>query len=281
MLAHSQLYAPRKLKNLTNVGMPSHMKIISWNVNGIRAAQKKGLCEFIDREDADMLCLQETKAHKEQLDPILCTPAPHYESFFSSATTRKGYSGTVTYTKHKPLKVEYGLGIKKFDAEGRFVITHHKEFILYNVYFPNGGSGPERHEFKQEFLKVFGNHLAMQVKKGKKVVLVGDYNVAHKEIDVFDPVRLSKHSGFLPEERKWFTGFLDSGFIDTFRFKHPDVKEKYTWWDMRSMSRPANRGWRIDYISVSKNMEKQIKSASILDQQQGSDHCPVVLELKL
>lgn len=256
------------------------MKIISWNVNGIRAAQKKGLCDFVERENADLLCLQETKAHKEQLEPILLKPAADYESYWSSATTRKGYSGVVTYSKREPLKVEYGIGIPKFDNEGRFVITHFEDFILYNVYFPNGGAREERHLFKQEFLKVFGNHLAMQVKKGKKVILVGDYNIAHREIDIYDPVRNANHSGFLPEERRWMDGFFASGFIDTYRHLHPNQKDKYTWWDQRQLARISNRGWRIDYISVSENLKSSIDQATIMDEQEGSDHCPVTLFLK-
>jgi exodeoxyribonuclease-3 len=255
------------------------MKIISWNVNGIRAAQKKGFCEFVIRENPEILCLQETKANKDQLEPILCHPTPDYASYWSSAT-RKGYSGVVTYCKEEPLKVEHGIGIPKFDSEGRFIITHFDKFILYNVYFPNGGSGQERHDFKQEFLKIFGNHLAMQVKKGKKIILVGDYNIAHREIDVYDPLKLSTESGFLPEERRWFDGFLKSGFVDVWREQNPDKRDKYTWWSYYEMARPANRGWRIDYICVSENLRSSVGEATIMDEQEGSDHCPVTLSLK-
>jgi exodeoxyribonuclease III len=255
------------------------MKLISWNVNGIRAVQKKGFVDFVIREDPDLLCLQETKANKDQLEPILHTPHSDYDSYWSSAS-RKGYSGVVTYSKVKPLKVEHGIGIEKFDSEGRFIITHFEKFVLYNVYFPNGSSRQERHDFKMEFLKVFGKLLSEQVKKGKKVILVGDYNIAHREIDVYDPVRLSKVSGFLPEEREWFDDFLKSGFIDTFREKHPTLKDKYSWWSYRELARPANRGWRIDYICVSENLKSSIGEASIMDEQEGSDHCPVVLKLK-
>lgn len=255
------------------------MKIISWNVNGIRAAQKKGLLEFYHRERPDILCLQETKAHKDQLDALLIKPEEGVHSYWSSATTRKGYSGTVTYCKEEPLSVEYGIGIPKYDAEGRFVITKHKDFTLYNVYFPNGGAREERHLFKQDFLKDFREHLAAKLKAGEKVILVGDYNIAHREIDIHDPVRLSKHSGFLPEERLWFDQFLETGFVDTFRKKYPDEKERYTWWDMRTFARPANRGWRIDYICVSNNLSESVQDAEILDQQEGSDHCPVLITL--
>lgn len=254
------------------------MKIISWNVNGIRACHKKGLFEFMKRENPDLFCLQETKAHREQLEPILINPSPDYCSFWSSAQ-RKGYSGVATYCKNEPLKVEHGIGIEKFDQEGRFVITHFADFILYNVYFPNGASGPERHAFKQEFLRDFRKHLADQLKMGKKIILVGDYNVAHQEIDIYDPIRLAKTSGFLPEERQWFDGFLKTGFVDTFRFKHPDTKEKYSWWSYQELARPANRGWRIDYVCVSENLKDRVTSAVVHDDQMGSDHCPVSITL--
>lgn len=255
------------------------MKIISWNVNGIRAAQKKGFLDFVKREDADIICLQETKAHKDQLDPILHHPTPDYKSYWSSAK-KKGYSGTVTYTKEEPLKVEYGIGIEKFDTEGRFVITHHKNFVLYNVYFPNGASGQERHLFKQEFLHLFTEHLLQQIQIHKKnIILVGDYNVAYRDADVYDPVRLSKTSGFLPEERQWFETFLQKGFIDSFRYKYPEVKDKYTWWSYFELARPANRGWRIDYVCTSHSLEHRILDAGIMDEQEGSDHCPVWIHL--
>lgn len=254
------------------------MKIISWNVNGIRSVQKKGLLEFIKQEDPDLLCLQETKAHKDQLEPILFSPTPDYSSYWSSAS-RKGYSGVVTYSKKEPLLVEHGIGIEKFDSEGRFIITHFKDFVLYNVYFPNGAARLERHNFKQEFLELFHLHLRKQMEGGKKIILVGDYNIAHKEIDIYDPVRLKNTSGFLPEERKWFDGFIQSGFTDTFRHKHPTEKEKYSWWSYQELARPANRGWRIDYICVSHTLQAHIQRADILDQQHGSDHCPVLLKM--
>lgn len=255
------------------------MKIISWNVNGIRAAQKKGFLDFVKRENADIVCLQETKAHKDQLDPILHHPTPDYSSYWSSAK-KKGYSGTVTYTKEEPLKVEYGIGVEKFDTEGRFVITHHKDFVLYNVYFPNGASGQERHLFKQEFLHVFTEHLLQQIQIHKKnIILVGDYNVAYRDADVYDPVRLAKTSGFLPEERQWFETFLQQGFIDSFRYKYPDVKDKYTWWSYFELARPANRGWRIDYVCTSHSLKNRILDAGIMDEQEGSDHCPVWVRL--
>ncbi len=254
------------------------MKIISWNVNGIRAIAKKGFLEFFEREDPDILCLQETKAHPDQLDALLINPFER-ESFWSAAE-KKGYSGTVTYVRERPADIKYGCGVKKFDSEGRFVVTDHSDFLLYNVYFPNGSSGEERHQYKQDFLDRFRKHVAKDLKSGREVIVVGDYNVAYMDIDVFDPVRLSKVSGFLPDERKWFGQFLETGFIDAFRYFHPDQKEAYSWWSYQETARISNRGWRIDHICVSEGLKKRLKSCTILDQILGSDHAPVVLELK-
>ncbi|RME18270.1 MAG: exodeoxyribonuclease III [Bdellovibrio sp.] len=256
------------------------MKIISWNVNGIRACAKKGLLKFIEKEDPDILCLQETKAHPEQLPEELVHPLGR-KGFFSSAH-RRGYSGTATFVKpsYEPLDVSYGIQIKKFDSEGRFVITRFPQYVVYNVYFPNGSASEERHFFKMHFLHRFLAHLKKQIKKGEKIILCGDYNIAHKEADVFDPVRLSSHSGFLPEERAWFDRFLEAGFVDVFRYFYPDAKERYSWWSYRENARMANRGWRIDYICVTQNLLDKVISTDILDQQMGSDHCPVVMEMK-
>jgi len=256
------------------------MKLVTWNVNGLRACQKKGFLDFFAREKPEILCLQETKAHNEQLDDSLMNPFS-YNSYWTSAITRKGYSGVVTYTNLPVEQIEHGIGIKKFDDEGRFIVTKIHDILLYNVYFPNGSAREERHHFKQEFLKKFLRHLMKQLASGQKVIVVGDYNVAHKAIDVHDPVRLSKVSGFLPEEQDWFDQFIDAGFVDTFRHFHPDEADRYSWWSYRELARTANRGWRIDYICVSKNLVPFLKSADILDQQEGSDHCPVVIELEL
>ncbi len=191
------------------------MKLMSWNVNGLRACQKKGFLNFFEREKPDILCLQETKAQLEQLDQILINPMS-YESYWTSASTRKGYSGVVTYT-HLPVSgVNHGIGIKKFDEEGRFIITEIGDILLYNVYFPNGSAREERHLFKQEFLRKFLRHLMKNLATGRKIIVVGDYNVAHKDIDVYDPIRLSKESGFLPEEQQWFSDFLGCGLCGHF-----------------------------------------------------------------
>lgn len=253
------------------------MKIISWNVNGIRACAKKGFFEFIDDHNPDVLCLQETKAHPDQVEPQLINPSGRV-SYWTSAF-RKGYSGTATYLKSAADQVEHGIGVRKFDSEGRFVITRVNDIKIYNVYFPNGSSGPERHDFKQEFLACFSEHLDRELKAGEQVIVLGDYNVAHQDIDVFDPVRLATTSGFLPEERTWFSEFLRIGFIDTFRYFYPDKAKSFTWWSYKENGRAGNRGWRIDHICVSKNLAARLKSAAILQEQMGSDHCPIVLNL--
>jgi exodeoxyribonuclease-3 len=251
------------------------MKIISWNVNGIRAAYKKGFVEFVEREDPDILAVQETKAHKDQCEPGIVN-AGDRKSYWSSAT-RKGYSGVATFLREEPKSVAHGIGIEKYDSEGRFVVTEHEDFTFYNIYFVNGGS---RHDFKQEFLKDLFDHLKPQVKKGKPIIIAGDYNIAHKPIDIHDPVRLANESGFLPEERKWFDEFIDLGFVDTFRHFHPNEPDRYSWWSYVERGRLGNRGWRIDYVCTTKNLSSRLKRAEVLDGQMGSDHCPVLLELK-
>jgi exodeoxyribonuclease III len=253
-------------------------KIISWNVNGIRACAKKGLAEFVTAQQPDLFCVQETKAHIDQVEEGVRTLG-FSESHWSSAV-RKGYSGVATFAKAPCKSVRKGIDIPAYDSEGRIVWSEHPHFDLYNIYFPNGGSGEERHLFKQKFLKDLNVHLSKEIKKGKSLVVVGDYNVGHKEMDVYDPVRLSKESGFLPEERAWFDDFLNLGFIDTFRHFNPEAKDRYSWWSYRELARITNRGWRIDYICVTKDLIKNLKSADILDQVEGSDHCPVVAEFE-
>ncbi len=255
------------------------MKIITWNVNGIRACYKKGLSNFVAQHKPDIFCIQETKAHIEQVEAEAQRLGKQF-SYWSSAI-KKGYSGVATFVDTEPLKITKGIGIESYDSEGRIVITDHGEFDLYNIYFPNGGSGEPRHLFKQQFLKDLNDHLQEKIKIGRQLIVVGDYNVAHSEVDVYDPVRLKKESGFLPEERVWFDDFLNLGFIDTFRYFHPEEKNRYSWWSYRELARISNRGWRIDYICVTRGLESKLKYAEILDQVEGSDHCPVLLELSL
>jgi exodeoxyribonuclease-3 len=255
------------------------MKIVTWNVNGVRACYKKNLMQFIEREKPDVLCLQETKAHIDQVEEG-AKKLSYPFSYWSSAE-KKGYSGVATFCHKEPVEVKLGIGIVPYDREGRIVITDFQKFLLYNIYFPNGGSGEERHDFKQKFLGDLNYHLKKVLASGREVVLVGDYNVAHKEMDVYDPVRLSKESGFLPEERAWFSEFLEMGFVDTFRYFKPNDKDRYSWWSYREMARVNNRGWRIDYICVSKGLIGNLTSADILDSVEGSDHCPVILNLNI
>ncbi len=255
------------------------MKLISWNVNGIRACFKHGLREFLAKEKPDVFCVQETKAHPEQLGPEKFEDLFEHR-FWSSSEVKKGYSGTCSFFKsEEPLAVSHGIGIKDFDQEGRFVVTQHPEFTLYNVYFPNGAMNEERHNFKQDFLKKFTKHLKEQIDAGEEIVLVGDYNIARLEHDVHDPVRLKSTSGFLPEEKEWFNeSFLPTGFVDLFRHFYPDEKDKYTWWSYRQRARNNNRGWRIDYICVTEGLVPFVKKIQHLDQQEGSDHCPLMVE---
>ncbi len=250
------------------------IKLATWNVNGIRASYDKGLRQFIMDQSPDILCLQETKAHKEQIEPAKQSLGYGYD-YWSSAI-RKGYSGVATFLNEKPKKVLTTIDNPAYEKEGRIVWTQHKEFDLYNIYFPNGGSGEERHLFKQAFLKELVSHLKFELKKGKQIIVVGDYNVGYLEFDVHDPVRLSKESGFLPMEREWFQDFLKIGFTDAFRKLNPDKKEMYSWWSYRELARERNKGWRIDHICISEGLVAHLKSCDILMAQMGSDHCPVI-----
>ena len=250
---------------------------MSWNVNGIRACGKKGLLDFVEKYNPQILCLQETKAQPDQVTEPLKSLG--YASSYWWSAERKGYSGVATFSEFTFDEAKRWTDFNEYDREGRVVITKIRDFLVYNIYFPNGGSGQERHLFKQKFLRDLYHHLKRELSEGKKIIVVGDYNVARTSIDVYDPVRLANESGFLPEERAWFDSFLALGFIDTFRKVHGNVKDRYSWWSYRELARPQNRGWRIDYICVSSNLADRIVHAEILDQIEGSDHCPVVLDL--
>lgn len=261
------------------------MKLISWNVNGLRAVYKKGFLDFIEKEKPDILSIQETKIGKGQ-EEVTPDPPPGY-TYFTSAANRKGYSGVATFIKegieHREKKVEYGIGKKIFDQEGRFLITDHGDFKLYNIYYPSGTSGDERQDYKYKFLDALYKHITDLPKaQQKKLIICGDYNICHKEIDIHHPDKATKLelSGFLPDERKWMDKFAEHGFIDTFREVNGDVKGKYSWWSYRAGARGKNLGWRIDYFFISSAMKKSIRNAKILDHVEGSDHCPVLLELR-
>ncbi len=256
------------------------MKIISWNVNGLRANVNKKGFEWLINQDADILCLQEIKANFEQLLPNVANPAGYF-SYFNSSRSRKGYSGVAVYTKKKPEKVEYGLGKEIFDREGRFLGLFFKSFFIFNVYFPNGGGGPERLKFKLDYYDEFFKYLEKTKRDyGKKIIFCGDVNTAHKEIDLARPKENTQNTGFLPEERAWIDKLISAGYVDTFRFFHPEKKGAYTYWDMKTFARERNVGWRIDYFFSSSDLSPNLASSEINSQILGSDHCPITLEIK-
>ncbi|PIT96937.1 exodeoxyribonuclease III [Candidatus Campbellbacteria bacterium CG10_big_fil_rev_8_21_14_0_10_35_52] len=249
-------------------------KILSWNVNGLRAVCKKELWNNFLKQDADIFCLQETKAHIDQL-PENVRKIKGYFSYFASSETKKGYSGVATYSKIKPEKVRCGMGIKKLDQEGRLLSLYFKNFVLLNVYFPNGRQSPERFKYKLDFYDAFLDHIEKLKKDEHKIIFCGDVNTAHKEIDLARPKENKKNTGFLPIERAWIDKVIHSGYIDTFRYFHPDKKEAYSYWDIKTRARDRNVGWRLDYFFISQNLQKNLKDSFILKDIFGSDHAPV------
>lgn len=254
------------------------MRILSWNVNGIRAIEKKGFFEWMAQEGADIVCLQETKAHPQQLNEKFHQPDGYFS--YWSAAEKKGYSGVAIYSKIKPLKVTEGLGVKEFDSEGRTLIAEYKEFILYNIYYPNGGQGNKRVPFKMDFYDAFLKHVEKLRKSGKKIIVTGDVNTAHTEIDLARPKENAKNTGFLPQEREWVTKFLKCGYVDTFRHFNKEPGH-YTWWDYYTGARARDVGWRIDYFFVTENLLPHLRKAFILKEVMGSDHCPVGIEIDI
>lgn len=252
------------------------MKLYSWNVNGVRAAERKGFVDWLNKTQPDVLCLQETKARKEQL-PESLLEGHGYHTYWHSAE-KAGYSGVATYTKEEPTFVQEGLGIPRFDAEGRVLITEHPDFLLYNIYFPNGQRDQKRLDYKLDFYEELLVILDEQVESGVNVVVTGDWNTAHKEIDLAHPKANSKTSGFLPEERALIDRYMEHGYVDTFRLFHPEP-ERYSWWTYRMGARARNVGWRIDYFFVNTGFIDRIIDADIYDEVMGSDHCPVSLEI--
>jgi exodeoxyribonuclease III len=249
------------------------MRIISWNVNGIRANIKKGGFDWLMSESPDIFCLQETKAHPEQLEPNIVSPTG-YTSYFDHSKGRKGYSGVAIYTKQKPEKVEYGFGIEELDQEGRQISLFFKDFVFINTYFPNGGGGPERLDFKMRYYTAFLKYIEKIRKSGLEVIFCGDVNTAHNEIDLARPKENEKHTGFLPEERAWLDEVIKKGYVDIWRSLNPN-KVQYSWWDMKTFARERNVGWRIDYFFASEKIAKKITKAKIHDSILGSDHCPI------
>lgn len=252
------------------------MRIYSWNVNGLRAIAKKNFFQWINEENPDILCIQETKLQEGQLEDSLKN-IEGYHSYFSFAE-KKGYSGVATYTRKKPTSIKQGIGIERFDSEGRIIITEFENFTLLNIYFPNGQMNEDRLSYKLEFYDAILDYCNNLVKEEKRVVICGDYNTAHKEIDLKNSKANEKLSGFLPIERAWMDKFIDNGYTDTFRIFNPE-KIEYSWWSYKFKARERNAGWRIDYHFISNNMLNDIKDAKILNGVMGSDHCPVMIEI--
>ncbi len=253
------------------------MKLFSWNVNGIRSASKKGLSEWIEAQNPDVVCLQEIKARPEQLEEPLLHPLGMH-SYWHSAE-KAGYSGVVTFCRREPLSVEYGIGTKAFDREGRVLITEFPQLTLINAYFPNSRHDHSRLAYKLRFCRAVRRLCDRIRKSGKHLAICGDFNIAHREIDLRNPKQNLKNPGFLPEERAWMDTFLARCYVDPFRRLHPEPG-RYTWWSYRYGVRERNIGWRLDYHMIDRNLMDRVQDAEHQPLVTGSDHCPVVLELK-
>lgn len=253
------------------------MKIVTYNVNGIRAAMKKGFIEWLKNENPDIVCIQETKAQGDQIPIFDFTEAGYY--MYSFSAQKKGYSGVAILCKKEPDYVEYGMGIEKYDFEGRFLRADFDDITVISVYHPSGSSGDLRQAFKMQWLDDFANYIQELRKSRPKLVVAGDYNICHEAIDIHNPVGNKNSSGFLPEEREWMTKFLDLGFIDSFR-RLNDAPHNYTWWSYRANARNNNKGWRIDYNMLTENLGENLKASGIMPEAKQSDHCPTWVELE-
>lgn len=250
-------------------------KLISWNVNGLRSCMEKGFMDFFDKADADIFCLQEIKLSEGQIE----WNKENYYSYWNYAD-KKGYSGTAIFSKEEPLSVQYGMGIDEHDHEGRVITLEFEKFYMITVYTPNSQRELTRLEYRMKWEDDFREYLN-GLRKNKPIIVTGDMNVAHKEIDLKNPKTNRRNAGFTDEEREKMTALLDSGFIDTFRYFYPDVTQRYSWWSYMFKSREKNAGWRIDYFLASKELENNLVSAEIHDEIMGSDHCPVELVIDL
>ncbi|MBF0280354.1 MAG: exodeoxyribonuclease III [SAR324 cluster bacterium] len=255
-----------------------NLSLISWNVNGIRAGYKKGFLDWLNSAAPDVLCLQETKARSDQLPDELANPLG-YHSYWHSAT-KAGYSGTALLSREAPISVEFGLGVKKYDQEGRTIIAEYPEFTLLNCYFPNGGNDLGRVPFKLGFYAAFLRKCEQLRAQGRTVIFCGDVNTAHNEIDLARPRENMKNTGFLPEERAWIDKIIKKGYLDCFRHFYPDLEAQYSWWSNRTNARGRNIGWRLDYFFIVSEGIKQVSDAFILPEVTGSDHCPVGIHLR-
>ena len=250
------------------------MKFVSWNVNGLRACMQKGFMESFQTLNADFFCLQETKLQPDQIDLTL----PGYRQYWHSAE-KKGYSGTAIFTKKEPLKVTCGIGVEEHDHEGRVITAEYEEYYVVTVYVPNAQRELTRLAYRMEWEEAFLNYIRGLEEK-KPVIYCGDLNVAHKEIDLKNPKTNRRNAGFTDEERNCFSKVLENGFVDTFRYFYPDLKDAYSWWSYMGQARSRNVGWRIDYFVVSETLKSKLEDAKIHSAVQGSDHCPVELDLK-
>ncbi|MBN1435800.1 MAG: exodeoxyribonuclease III [Sedimentisphaerales bacterium] len=253
------------------------LRLLCWNVNGLRAIHRKGLfLDWLVKERPDVLAIQETKLQEDQV-PEELWEVLDYKVYFNSAQ-RKGYSGVGLWSRPQPVEVTQGFGVKRFDAEGRTLVADYGDFLLYNVYFPNGGQGEERLQYKYDFYDAFLKHLKKVKKTRPNILVCGDVNTAHKEIDLARPKENESNTGFLPDERAWIDKLLASGFCDTFRM-FEDGGENYTWWDYKTRARERNVGWRIDYFFVSEAFKDNVEGARILADVVGSDHCPIEVQI--
>ena len=255
------------------------MKLISWNVNGLRAVMNKGFKDFFEKIDADIFCIQETKMQENQVDDNIKEIVKEYNSYWNSAE-KKGYSGTAIFSKEKPINVTYGIGKEEHDKEGRVITLEFEKFYMVNIYTPNSKRELERLAYRQIWEDEIRKYL-LKLNADKPVIMCGDLNVAHKEIDLKNPKTNRRNAGFTDEERNKMTELLDAGFTDTFRYKYPDVEGKYSWWSYMFRAREKNAGWRIDYFIVSNSLNENIIDAKILDDILGSDHCPVELDINI
>lgn len=255
------------------------MRLISWNVNGIRALAKKGFLEWLNQASPDILGIQELRAEPEQMDEKLRNPAGYY-AYWYPASSKKGYSGVGLLSKTEPLNVQFGMGMPEYDIEGRVLIAEYPQFTLLTAYFPSGTRGTERVEYKLEFNDAFLTVTENLRKAGKPVIFCGDVNTAHKEIDLTYPKANEKTSGFMPVERAWIDKIVGLGYIDTFRHFYPDKPEQYSWWSARSNTREKNIGWRLDYFFITAELLPFLRDAHIFPEVTGSDHCPVGIDLQ-
>ena len=258
--------------------MSNTIEIISWNVNGIRAVANKKALEWIDESQTDILCLQEIKAQQDQIPKDLFVK--EFDEILINSGERKGYSGTATFST---LKSNYHSTCKTIDTlhEGRIIETHYGDIVLFNIYFPNGQKDEERLAYKMKFYDDFLAYCEQLKEEGKSIIVCGDVNTAHREIDLKNPKANAKTSGFLAIEREWIDKFLDHGYIDTFRYVHGDIEDRYSWWSYRANARVKNVGWRIDYFFISEDLAENLEDAFILDHITGSDHCPVGIRISL